>query len=223
MADELLDDAEHAAHLDAGTRGPAHKAAAGAGHQAKGNGKPDRKTGLLVALSAVGVVIAYLTYRSMRGRGASAAAAGGSSATNPANYPGAGTVAGTDPTAGAGFDTMLANLSTQIGALQTSVSAIPTTPSSTSSGTTAAASPHRFQYRKGLHYIRGNGGTGPIYQVESDGAAVYVNAQQWAEVVGLDPAAAKGITNYGSKPKAKPKAAPRHAPGTPPGGKRVKP
>lgn len=211
---ELIEDAEHeaedAAHLDAGGRGAAHSAAP-AGHHppAKGAGKHHDRTGLLVALSAAGVLVAFMTYRAMRSGGGNAAAAAGapgSSATDPSNYPGAGSVAGAagDGGASAGFATMLANLEAEVGQLQSSVSAIPTTPSSGSSGTTAKPSPH-FTYKGGLHYLR-NLANGHIYQVEADGSRVDLSSAQWAEIRGLDPQAVKHLTNYGKAPAKKPPA-----------------
>lgn len=187
-----------------GSRGT-DRQAAGAGP----NGKPKKKdrTGLLVALSAAGVVIAYITYRAIRGGGSSSTTAasttGASSASNPNYYPSSGDVAGSgyNPDAGAGLETMLSNLESQIGQLQTGISAIPTTPVSSSSGTTASASP--FQLKSGLNYLRDNT-TGAIYQIEADGSSVHLSPQQWAEIKQIDPSVYSREGQYSSKAAPKP-------------------
>lgn len=181
-----------------GSRGSEKGQAAGTGP----GGKPKKKdrTGLLVALSAAGVVIAYVTYRAIRGGSSTSTAAttGASSATNPANYPASsGTVAGSsyDPNAGAGFDLMLSNLQAQIGALQTQVSAIPTTPTSSSSGTVAPA----FKDVPGLSYIQDWESGAGIFQVQN-GVAYHLNPQQWAMIRAIDPTAPKRVVQYGTLP-----------------------
>jgi hypothetical protein len=92
--------------------------AAGAGKKKLG----DKKTAILVVLTAAGVLLAWL---SLRKGSASSAPSGqpGSSALDPANYPtgNAGDVAGYNVDAGNGFQEMLSNLSQQIGTLNTTI------------------------------------------------------------------------------------------------------
>lgn len=88
-------------------------------HGRPGAGKPkgDKKTGVLIILTAAGVLIAWL---SLRGRSSSSTSTPSalSTANNPGNYPASsGAVAGYDQTAAAGFQAMLANLQSQIGML----------------------------------------------------------------------------------------------------------
>lgn len=212
MADAIERVEDDARELEPGERGREGSGSRGTDRQAAGagpTGKPKKKdrTGLLVALSAAGVVIAYVTYRAIRGgssassSNAAASTAPASSATNPSYYPSSGDVAGSgyNPDAGAGLETMIANLESQVGQLQTGISAIPTTPSSPSSGTVASSSP--FQLKSGLNYLRDNT-TGAIYQIEADGSSVHLTPQQWAEIKQVDPSVYSREGQYSSKSAA---------------------
>lgn len=170
-----------------GSRGSEQGQAAGAGPKKKKD-----HTGLLIALTGAGVIVAYLTYRSIKGGGNSASSSTvnpGSSANNPANYPASsGQVSGYsgDPNASAGLEAMLANLEAQVSTLQAGPSTLPTTPGSPSSGTTAPASP--FLYQSGLHYIYDRT-TGAIYQIGANGSSYHLNPLQWGEIKQIDPGA----------------------------------
>lgn len=214
MADAIERAEDDARELEPGERSREGSGSRGTDRQAAGagpNGKPKKKdrTGLLVALSAAGVVIAYVTYRSIRGGSSAssttaASTAPASSASNPNYYPASsGNVAGSgyNPDAGAGLETMIANLESQVGQLQTGISTIPTTPSSPSSGTVASSSP--FQLKSGLNYLRDNT-TGAIYQIEADGSSVHLTPQQWAEIKQVDPSVYSREGQYSSKAAPKP-------------------
>lgn len=179
----------------AGEREPKRddKAPKGAGGEPPKDKKKDsRRTGILIALTAAGVLLAYLTFRKGGSSSSGTAPGTGSSANNLANYPagyGVGTsgyVAGANPglDAQSGFAEMLSNMSSQIQAIQTGLANLtPGTPAgggsptgSTTSG--SSAPPHSFQYQSGLAYVR-NSITGEIDQIESDGTRVWVNPDQW--------------------------------------------
>lgn len=204
MADDLVDDLE-------GKPKPAGEGdkppAAGKGAPPKGAKKPPPKNAIIIILSLAGVVIAWMTFKKPS-TASTASTTGASSATVPSVDT--GTVAGaTDPNAGAGFASMLNNISGQLTQLQASTPATTTatTPTSGSSGTVAPA----FDYAGASSdsYIRNNA-TGEIDQVNSSGSIFHINPQQWAIV----QAAGGGthLVGYGSAPTPAPppaKAAPK--------------
>jgi hypothetical protein len=169
------------------------------------------KTSILVVLSVVGVVIAWITYKHQV---STSAAAQSANTTSPAYAAGTGTVAGasTDPTTGtdptAGFASYLANLSGEIATLQGQIGALGpvmsgapvTTPSSPSK-------PPAFQFGSaaaGDKYIRDRQ-TGSIYQVQQGGLMYHLSPSQWAATQAGNPKVS--YTQYGAPAPAKKPAA----------------
>lgn len=131
MADEARehehqgDDHGHTPGTHPGEHKPGAPGAAAPGDKKKN----DRRTAILVILTAAGVLIAWMTLRKNPGSqatGAPAAPPSGSSATDPLNYPtsngsvagyGLGQTAGFDPNAYMGLQQQLDQLSNQISKL----------------------------------------------------------------------------------------------------------
>lgn len=217
MAD-LVDDLEDKSPKDAAEGKPGDAPPAGGKGKPPPGGKgkkPDPKTLILIVLSLAGVVVAWMTFKkpSAAAAAGTATTTGASSATVPTTS--GGYVAGaTDPNAGAGFASMLNNLSGQLTQLQASIPAVtvPTTPTSPSSGTTAPPSavppaPPSFDFANAQSdtYIR-NDSNGLISQVGPSGVAVGLTAPQWASVRGLyGPGGAPNVSHYGSAPPPPPK------------------
>lgn len=184
------------------------------------DGKPDptekkdsSKTTVLVLLSIVGVVIAWISYKHQV---TAAASAGGADTTSPAyggGVGGTGTVAGSTDSGGdasSGFASYLANLSGEISTLQGQVAALPTTttPVTTPTSPSKPAAPKFdfLNYKKDT-YIRDQS-SGAIYQVQAGtGTQIHLTPAQWAAVSGNG---AKISSTFGVAPKSAPaKAAPK--------------
>lgn len=177
------------------------------------HGKPKDKTGgktsVLIVLSIVGVVIAWITYKHQVS--SAATAANSANTTSPAyggGVGGTGTVAGStgaDPTAG--FASYLANLSGEISTLQGQIAAMGPVMSGTPVTTPVSPSnPPAFQFGSaaaGDKYIRDRG-TGNIFQVQQGGLMYHLTPSQMAALGNPK------YTEYGqaAKPKAPAKKTP---------------
>jgi hypothetical protein len=172
----------------------------------------------IIALSFVGVVIAYMTYRSRSAKANAAATALPSSpyldaAAQQAAAGSGGFVAGTG--ASDGLTSLLDNLSGEIAAMQSTQQAqlttLPDAIAKAIKGTTPApvtnSAPH-FIYGSaahGLRYIK-NLANGFIYQINPNGSQYHLSASQYAELGNPK------YTTYGSAPRPKPKPKPKPPP-----------
>lgn len=194
-----------------GPHGTHGKPAAAAGK------KKDHKQLIVIVVSVVGVIIAWISYKSSQNKAAAddptmtgtspyAQAANGQAAAG-GNVAGAG-----DPSSTAGFASYLANLQAEIDGLQTAVDGFTPTPVVTPPTGPVLKPPSQiykphFIYgaaAKGLKYIR-NRATGAFYQVQPNGSLYKLNPVQYAELGNPHASASFGAAKKKPTPKPKPK------------------
>lgn len=173
----------------------AHAGGAAGEHDGKpAKGKGDKHEQMVVILiSFVGVLIAWFTYKSIKGGGA------GTTTTTSTTYPvGTGTVAGdTDPNAPAGFDAYLSNLSSEISQLQATV-----TPTATT--TTPTSSAPAFDSTN-LDTVVNQANGGSIWQVESNGL-YHLTPEDYASLLAANPGQNPTNTPYNDPTQVAPRA-----------------
>lgn len=158
----------------------------GAPKSAADKSKDRRNQVIIISLTAVGLIIGYLTLR--KGGSSSATTSGtGSSALNPSLYPGSGTVAGsggtaTDPNANSGLQTLLEQMQAEIATLQSGTSAgdgstVPTAPSSPYATTKWSGSGFDMADAGQLTYLQDDLAK-KWYQVLPNGQIFQLNTQQ---------------------------------------------
>ncbi len=151
--------------------------------------KKDRKQAIIVVASVVGVIIAWLTYRSRSSSSSSnaqAAGSGGGVSTTPymaaatqQAQAGAGMVAGYgDPSASAGFNSYMQNIQAEIDALSQQIgpagsSTSPVTPAPAAPTLGTYWGPSTVQSNPGVSYIDNANyygtGKGQVFQVQPSG------------------------------------------------------
>lgn len=159
---------------------------AAAPDEPKDKKKEDHRQMLLVIASLVGVVIAWFTYKSIRG-GASASGAPVSSASIPATTSGSVLGSGGDTDAVNGFTSYLQNLTGQLTQLQntinTQANGTGTLPATTSTQLPVPIASTLFApAASSAGYGRTQSGL--VYQIESDGSELGLTAGQWTAAQG---------------------------------------
>ena len=176
---------------------------------------------ILIVLTLAGVMIAWLTFRKPKSTDPTSAS------YDPTAAAGTPSTAGPDPSGGAmdGFAAYLSHQSDLLDQLNTTIGSLASGTGGASTSTPSpfdyssmnhswaaepTSAPARFLYgpaARGLRYIR-NAANGAIYQINPNGKAFHLTAQQYAELG--RPAA----VNYGHPPARPPKPPKRHRPPT---------